>query len=228
MGGPVAIAVRDPLGTVHCFDAWTADISAFFDSVEFLDGDPTHIDFLYRECALKDRLAPHGYGLVLGDMMNKVILTMQDYTTIGDLNGAGIRLSQENVRGTSSVVISMPQDPQFEEYLRFGNLLAADRIKKITRVSRLHWDQKGEIIEDEVEYGDVDQLIERYKDYSFWRVHIDTSPYTVENFNYITTGIKAMQRRVSELGFKLTEVDLEGWTEYISDMDYEEDVDEDE
>lgn len=83
MGGPVKIAVRLPDGKQMANELYTSSISAFFDNDRFIECDLFHIRKFMIDLADDDRaFVPSGYGLVVGDHINRKIYTMQCYTSL--------------------------------------------------------------------------------------------------------------------------------------------------
>lgn len=214
MGGPVKIVIRDPLGVVHKIDAWTGSIPSVFDNWRFFEEDPSIID-LAKEWNDGDMnyLAPGGYGLVLGDMVHKKILTCQGYHYPGKIHSAGYALSIMNkIRSVTDNDIVINVD----------NLWCAGRIKEI----EIYNSKKKCMVRESLEkINTVQEVVEKYGlgNSSFWTFVIDTSPYVIEHFDESSSGLIQMRKRVLELGFELTEEDEKQWSEEIKEKrEYEE------
>lgn len=213
MGGAVSIVVREPLGQVKCYEAWTGGIGGICHCNRLYDDDPRLTEWLdsWYKGPTGD-VSPDGYGLVLIDRMNKVILSCQGYSHVNAINGASI-LNEFN-----GVVIRMGEDDDDRgSALNFIELFLGGRVKHVEIYDR----EKNEMVKHDISHCKTPQeIIDMFKDddsVHFWNVVIDTDPYTVENFEESVEGLLALKQRVLDLGFKLTDVEEGYWKAYIDD-----------
>lgn len=225
MGGPVSIVVREPLGEIKCYDAWTGGIPGICNCNRLYDDDPRLTDYLdcWYEGHTKEGVSPDGYGLVLIDRMKKVILTCQGYSSPGKIIGAGI---SNELRG---LVVRMGDDDDDRgDALNFIEAFIGGRIKCIER-----WDRtaRKRVQVDVSDFKSPQEVLDMFDDEDrpiMWDVILDTYPYTIEKFEEDSKGLMALKKRVLDLGFILSEVEEQQWKEYIDDRREWEEEDEDE
>ena len=229
MGGSISITLREPDGTEHRMLRWTNSMPFGITNLGILTDDQKHMEaYLDSWVSMKDDweangpkgpfehnmteayfpsrgLAPYGYGLVVIDMVNKVILSSQGYTSIGLMNCAGIGL--ELLGGQ----IALEDLDPHSDALRFQQLFEAGRIKSI-----LGWaDGKPYEMAVPPEMKFEDLLSECVDRRDWTHFEIDMSPYTVEDLGEGAEALKAMLKRVEELGFDLSDEERATWAEEI-------------
>jgi hypothetical protein len=115
MGGTVAVTLREKNGEEHRMLRWTNTLPTFIEHIDFVQKKQTHVENYMEQWNLMKKdwednnqknsfvytmtkvyapypygLFPGGYGLVVIDMVNDVILSMQGYKELGHLNVAKI------------------------------------------------------------------------------------------------------------------------------------------
>lgn len=224
MGGTIAMTLREPDGTEHRMARWTNIMPWAFSTLGFLEKDPAHLDALlgqWRDMARDwDRngpdgpfefnmtpcyaphreLVPTGYGMVVADMQNDVILHSQGYTSIGKLSVAGVSLEWGSPNPDST-------------YQGFKTLWQAGRI-----VGAEYWDGSAVAVDglDGVSLGQLRTKIQdphwRRSDGAWMYFVVDMRPFTVESFQeYDQDDQRRMLTRIRELGFHLSEKEEAGW-----------------
>jgi len=247
MGGSIAVTMRTPDGTIHKMCRWTNILGWVVTNLRLAQKDPEHIKKVLKPWQdmradwLKgkpykypmtdvyghyDHLAPYGYGLVVIDMVNDVILSWQGYTNLETVTGASIRLSLDG-----RVLGEEPGDTEVD---RFRALFDAGRVKGVytySRKTKEHGFQefdKGypwtfqELLEEleAHEWAGNDQI-----DVLWTQFVIDLSPFTVEDFEESVQGIRAMRERVIELFAEPDEEEERIWAEFIAEMHEDEEDD---
>lgn len=105
MGGSLTMVIRHSDGRVWHRGVHTNSMSHYIHNPKFLAEDKECLDYYESRWPGEpdsdgknwwgdyEHLAPHYYGMVFVDFVNKKIYSMQNYTTFGFLHGAGIDLS---------------------------------------------------------------------------------------------------------------------------------------
>jgi hypothetical protein len=233
MGGCVGLTLREPNGTEHRMCRWTNILPWALTNLAFIEERPEHVreilgqwydmredwlsngpggPFRHRMSSIygpHPYLAPCEYGLVVVDMVNKVIVTMQAYTKIGNIGR--VAFAGEN-----------PRDPD-SDYQRFRALYDAGRAPTVAR-----WDKASRqwVTSQNPWRRAQDCLRQRDTDVNF---PIIMRPYVVENiregmsmFDRDTPEMVArFRRRVLDLGFKLTDEEERLWSEWGKPPDLE-------
>lgn len=236
MGGSIAMTLRLPDGTEHRMMRWTNIMPWAFTNLEFLREEPTHITAFMSQwhelvadwdaaqaagtepkypmasCYAPHRLlSPDGYGLVVIDMVNKVILHSQGYSDIGTIF-------------TSSFHDGEFPDPDSNQF-RFKNLWDAGRIRSIKR-----WSAEGVSVVP-VPWATAEEAVEALNRSRDWigDFIVDMSPYTVERFpEHNTKEAIRLRERVLSLGFLLTQEEEAQWTKWIEECREYDDEEEEE
>lgn len=250
MGGSIAVTWRKLDGTVVKMSRWTNVLPWALTNLGLITDDEKHVDaYLKSWFEMKDDwdankdakqfklpmtdsyfpyflLAPDGYGLVVVDQVNKVILHSQGYTSIGDVIQSSVLLDVVQEKKDGQIDIDEDSDAA-----RFFALLEAGKV-----TGREWWgdgDGKKEILPETRTSKEIVEDIKR--DYNnktrqlgFGSWIVDMSPYKVERFaEYDFQAAQAMYNRVKELGFVLTPEDEVGWVKWLSRLDSESAEDED-
>ncbi len=237
MGGSVAVTLRKPDASEFRMTRWTNSMPWGICNMKMFTADEKHMDeyleqwlgmkkdwdknhvggnFKYpmTDCYFPSAgLAPDGYGLVVVDHINNVILDMQGYTSFDNISIAGIGLDIDNTDVDS-------------KYLIFKEFLAAGKIKGVT-TSKSH--EEGREY-DELDTQDLDVWHDRIKNCfgtgGIYQFIIDTAPFTIERFEECSSlELARMHLRVKELGFVLTDEENKFWAETIVEMKQEEEED---
>ena len=219
MGGSISFTVREADGTEHRMCRWTNQLPWAVTNLGMLEGRPEHVQEVVRlwhemradweannatgEFKIRmtptyasepGLLAPSCYGLVVVDHVRKVILTCQDYTAIGRINGVSFDSDD-------------PEDPD-SNFVRFKELVQAHRITHVeVRTKR----ERGIVTFDQT--LTAERCRELSSPLAENRVlpifHVNMHPFKVEEFR--PTEYEKMRERVLELGFKLTPEDEAEW-----------------
>ena len=221
MGGPVRIVVREPLGGVYCVNTWTGSIPWFFDNARFLNDDPGLLGQLinYND-GLTNILAPDGYGLVVGDRQEKVILTCQNYLTPGSVFSSSIRMSWNGrILGEDKGERSCEIFEELYENGRINTLKPLDRDKPLIDISHLSYEEFYKAYSG-VDPGWKNHFGAEYP--SDWFAMIDTDPYTIEVFEVSSRGLRKMRSRLWDLDFPINDLSLAIWEEYLEEREEQE------
>jgi hypothetical protein len=157
-------------------------------------------------------LAPAGYGLVVVDIINKVILTQQGYTDLGVIYPVQIALTMSQrehfpERGTEQ------HDDDLDRLLKFHK---AGRVKTIKV-----WDREAKTMREQEFPQDmtIDDMLascQGYRKNGWAGLIMDMSPYQIEKFpERNAQASEQMRQRILDLGFPLTESDEQGWREWV-------------
>ena len=217
------MTLRLPNGIEHRMCRWTNIMPWAFTNLALIESRPEHIAALLEQWLLMKAdweksqaagtkpennmtdfyaphqvLAPNGYGLVVVDMVNKVIAHSQGYTDIGTIFSASFH------DGPTS-------DPDSNAY-RFKQLFDSGKIKEFRQ-----WGREKPPITDFAGMS-ADAVItslgmagDRTGDFI-----VDMSPYTVERYaeHDYASAVK-LRERVLELGFVLTSKEEELWNDWF-------------
>ena len=241
MGGSVAVTLRKPDASEFRMTRWTNSMPWGICNDKMFNADEEHMDeYLEQWLGMKDDwdknhksgnfefpmtdcyfpgagLVPDGYGLVVVDHVNKVILDMQGYTSFDNINVAGIGLDIDNTDVDS-------------KYSIFKEFMAAGKVKGVT-TAESHKEGREY---DELDTQDLDVWRDRIKNNfgsfggaGIYQFIIDTAPFTIERFEECNSLETArMHLRVKELGFVLTDEENKFWAETIVEQKEEEEWDE--
>ena len=238
MGGTVAVTLRKPDGAEYRMDRWTNSMPWGICNLKMLQSDEAHItEYLKPWLDMQDDwernkesgvfennmtscyfpsmgLVPCGYGLVVVDHINKVILDMQGYSGLDNI--APVSLSLELPR-------KMPEDGVFTfdpdgSVVRFKEFLDAGLVKGIKT-------------KDSFDKLDMtfDQLVVKLMDWEntrdWYKFDLDLNGWSYESFGeYDPVAMKAMRNRILELGFVISDEENKAWDALIKE--YEEEYDE--
>lgn len=246
MGGTVAVTLRKPDGTEYRMNRWTNSMSWGICNLKMLNSDEQHIeDYLHQwkemrddyernkdsgefehnmtDCYFpSDGLAPCGYGLVVVDHINKVILDMQGYTSFDTICAASISLEHSgNVLGVQPADADS-ETQIFKEFLKagkIGGVLTRDSYNENT--PREDWYRPVTETFEEI----IAELTSDRRDWFDFKV--DLSPWSYEKFEECSPqALRAYRARLIELGFELSDEENKVWDEWIKE--YEEEYGEDE
>ncbi len=254
MGGSVAITLRTPDNKVYKMSRWTNIMPYFINNARLFLKQQKHIDdFLYQYNLMKkdwennkdtgnfdfnmtdvyfpsSGLAPEGYGLVVIDMVNDVILSSQGYCSfervhLFEIKNLIERFLYNNTDKTTDEAIdyflNRKEDPE-----EGANVLQV--IKElydnnfIVNVSKRSL--RGKVkYHDLNEFKDFNSFIKYTLKGRILEKELNIKGFNVENFEEYNKedGIK-MKERIVELGFKLDKQDLEQWDDFFKEIDEEE------
>lgn len=230
MGGTITIVLRKPDGTEYRMQRWTNIIPYYISHPKLYEENSDHInEFLSGWIAMQQDYEKHkddkkfeieetdnyfpsagiipiGYGIVVIDMKNKVILDcFQDYHFIGQL--------------TCIKLISI-MDTRFptlhtDEIDQYNYLITSHRIK-----SAIDYDKKGDDIIP-INYPiptTFEEMIRFAYDHRCnGTFMIDTKPYTIERYEW-GDELKVLSR-IKSLGFILSNEEERLWQYWIDNKD---------
>ena len=219
MGGYMGIAFRMPDGEIIRKVKHTNPTSGWLCDSRLLAGDP---DVLAAYLALDDEidhgqasLAPVEYGLVVLDLRENRLLSLQGYTNYGIISMSAVVLATQQPRAIDSKRVEVI------------NLLAeTGRLSLQTTLYRPDGSSE-EIAKELVETKDsLAELARTYKNhkrladgsYEAYKFTIYTSPVVIEDFPETEAGAVSMRERLLELGFDLTPADEQGWSKWLDDV----------
>lgn len=203
MGGSINIAARFNNGDTICVDGWTNILPAMICNNTTLGGDDSIVrEQLMAVAKHKAYAGPQpfrasGYGIVVVDFIGKAIHTMQGYTSF-NLKLA-IQLLDINASGWKEGAYVNILSAESKEMLDAGRV----------RIYNPDGPRDGEILSQASAMVMLDDDTLRtleMKERSYWRLVIDTMPFTVHD--YPENGrLIAMKSALSEAGFPLRVVD---------------------
>jgi len=223
VGGTVALTIRFPDSTEFRMLRWTNILPWAFNNVDFLIEKSEHLVALMEQyhtmkadwdkhvstgapleynmtsCYFPDgKLVPSGYGLVVVDMVNKVILSSQGYTHLGQEHGRLLEDTED-------------PDDTYSERRRMRMLIESRRIRYGVFMGKDGREIKRTITSLQ-EYED------RPKNTYLKSMPIDMNPYTVIDYEEYTASSQVdLRRQVLTLGFTLSDEEEEGWDDWISE-----------
>lgn len=241
MGGTVAVTLRKPDGTEYRMNRWTNSMPWGIMNMKMLTHDMAHVDeYLEQWLGMKadyeknkgtgkfehnmtdcyfpsEGLAPCGYGLVVVDMVNNVILDMQGYTSFESMCAASIGMEHGNTYGTQA----SDEDSNtsiFKAFLDAGKvtgMLTRDSFDK--DLPRDEWykpvTQSFEELLAEIT-GDKRDIFD---------FKLDLAPFTYEKFEECEPqALRDYRARLLELGFTLTDEENKIWADTIKEYEEEE------
>ena len=235
MGGNVAVTLREPDGTEHRMNRWTNTMSWFVNNMKFVNKEPDHIkayldrwnemrtdwelnkgtgkfEFPMTDCyAPYPFLAPDGYGLVVLDMKENVILSCQGYCKFGAIYVATIALD------IHPSTIHDPADLEDErESVIAKRFFDADRavVQKFIKKPLQH----GKLVDTDIGYDELLEIIKKHgkEFYGCQHVRLDLDPFVVREYDE-NTGWDAMRADIEKLGFVITPEEDKQWKEWIEE-----------
>lgn len=250
MGGALAITLREPDGTEHRMIRWTNSLPWFVKNMRFVNKEQAHINNYMKQyndmqndwekhkddkkfkfpmtevyTPYPGGLAPAGYGLVVIDMANNVILTMQNYCQFYELHGAEINLdlyNREDGLGNS----------EEDAYQRAKEFMEAGKgIPVYIGQKKKRGQKKPEYTQIECPDISFDDFIKDIRDERkiapwknkrrAWAIKLDLSPFEIKEFNGedVIQEIKRLKQEIVKLGFKLSKDEEKDWDEYIAEID---------
>jgi len=234
MGGTVAVTLREPDGTEHRMNRWTNTLPWFIKNIRFIRKEKSHIEAYLDQWNLmkadwekhKDdkkfeypmtdcyspyptSLAPEGYGLVVIDMKNDVILSSQGYTTFTHLGVAAI---------VNSIGVDW-EDKTESDYFRAKEFFNENRAKYIEAKKVKN---EYELIETEISGDGFSELVKNYlknptknKIFPTGQIKLDMSPFEIKEFDKCGDMLLDIKR----LKFGLSEEEWRMWQEWIKEED---------
>lgn len=226
MGGSIAVTLRLPDGTEHRMCRWTNILPWALTNIGMIESKPEHVTaFMKQWLEMKSDweksqadgtkpehamtsfyapypfLAPEGYGLVVIDMVNKVILHSQNYTSVGTIFSQCFHGDPEEEKS----------DPDSDTN-RFKALFDAGKITEFRQWGR------SKPTESPIPKMTAEAAITSYGK-SGGRAGdfiVNMSPYKVERFmEHDYKGSIQMKARVEELGFVLSPEEEALWNEWF-------------
>lgn len=238
MGGTVAVFHRDPDGNERMMHRHTSMLGYAPKSLRFYQKDPEWVrlfnepwdkmredmekngpdgpfDYHMTDCYLPEDLytpvAPYGYGLVVLDQVNDVILTSQGYTSFDYISGAGVSI---DIQGR---VIGDTEETRV--YTRFKELYDAGRITSASistmggkKNISLHPYTFDEIIEKISVAFDPDDPSQ----WEFVLFNVDIYPFKIEEFKESNLeDQRGFMERLGDLDIQLNDCDILAWEEHF-------------
>src|SRR3990167_692614 len=225
MGGTIAVCLRKPNGEEFRMLRWTNPIPYYIHNIKFFNKDEEYIEeylFQWREMKqdweknsksknfefnMTDVYAPYdnkclypcSYGLILIDMVNDKILSLQGYTKIGFTYNHALSLANDGGIISDNDIL--------EDYKQLYN---NDRFLKIV-------DKMNNKILENKSFGELCNVPSQ----EFWEIEINTSPFSVEDFSETEEGVLSLKKRVLELGFNISAEEEKEWNKFIEHYDEE-------
>lgn len=261
MGGTIALTLRTPKNKEYRMNRWTNILPDAITNYWLTQKHPEHINHIMRSWRQmrtdynknkstgkfennmtgvyfpSQGLVPVGYGLVVVDMVNSVILSNQGYTSIGRIYSDYYMFKDiiEMYGNVDKAVEELQRQvkrnkPNYDEskILTFATLHEHGRIREYLKWDRVH--NKPETIDiSNMPLKDIfTACLDRDGMFSDGMgFPIDLSPFTVEKFDASKSSYMEMKARVLDLGFKLTVKEEAAWDRFLLEELYE-DEEEDE
>jgi hypothetical protein len=222
MGGNCAVTLRTPDGTVYAMDRWTNTLPWGFTNLKFITKDPGHIaDYLKQWLEMKEDwekhkdtgkyelpmtsvyapfpygIRPSEYGIVVVDMVNNVILSHQNYSTIGLIHQISAVLHEDD----RERLITLAHARKI-----LGMIARKNTIQGRKRSAKFY-------IED------LNRRVVEHDMSGFGSYVIDMTPFVVED--YRDRGFRQMLERIKELEFMITPEEEKDWQERITEDEEE-------
>ena len=228
MGGTIAVSIRRADGREHRQARWTNPLSHLFLHLGFIEGDDSYLDgYIARWDEMRadwidnnitgnyrlnmtpcygdwTHLAPTGYGLVVVDYKNKVVLHSQGYSALTEFLGTAFL--------EDSVYMGVEEWPE-------PHVVA---LVKSGRVSRSAWDNDAK---DFIAHGKLTDWREEttrkakvgYPENMGDRYPVDMGDWTFERFGESGNDLTKMWNRLVDLGFEFNEEEEAAWDEFIAE-----------
>jgi hypothetical protein len=265
MGGTVAWTIRLPDGVEHRMRRYTNDLPDLIANAAFLSADPQHLadcvrlwtdlhdDWTenngcraFRHRATADlapypmALGPKGYGLVVTDFVNGVILSNQHYSNLGSLSLTWIDYNskgmwQTNFQERYERILAVIEAGMISSYEAVA--LCTPEAMAVTALggsfephpqdaAYLKISIPGAILFSEVERFFLSLPRDPHRRFIVdTRAIIGAAPMSIEAFGETPQEWMRMKERVLDLGFVLTEADHVLWDECIFRSKISEDKD---
>ena len=223
------MTLRVPDGTEYRMERWTNPTPFYITNVNLLHDDMDHVKTWSQPWLdMKDDyernkdtgkfennmtsvyfpggiLSPSEYGIIVVDMVNKIIIDAQDYTRFGKIT-------------TMEVYLFAHQD-ELEDVERLKAFIDEGRViefKETSLDSHVREDISPILYDPSMASSEIIQaVISGAMDGKFI---VDMSPYVIERFDSRTRdGIEAAMRRIENLGFVLTDEEKNAWNEAINE-----------
>lgn len=239
MGGTVAITVRKPDGQEFRMMRWTNALPHFVVNTRLLSKEEEHInDYIktwqemkqdyenkQRQLPMSDVYVPYdnkclypcGYGLVVVDMVNDVILSLQGYTSLDTFYFARFSNALHEDKMNDNTL----SDPKESDTYRLKCFFDEKRILGINR-----WDEKNQrIVIDKfkIKFDTLTKNIVKYeKKYLHNCFILDMKPFTVKKFEENSIGVEELKKEVLNLGFNLSKEEEIEWEDFKKRFEEEE------
>lgn len=241
MGGTVAVTLRKPDGIEYRMDRWTNSMPWGICNAKMLQSDEQHIaDYLHQWIEMRDDyeankdtgnfehnmtdcyfpsdgLAPCGYGLVVVDHVNKVILDMQDYTTFDYIGAAGVGLEIPfDIKNGDKIEL----DPDGDA-IRLKGFLDAGMVKGVS--TRKSYDEKREYDDiSGMSFSDILIKVSDSKSRDWFQFVLDLGDWSYERFDDCDPqSLRNYRDRLLELGFKISKEENKVWEDLIKEYEEE-------
>jgi hypothetical protein len=230
MGGSIRVLVRHADGRVEARDAWTNNMPWWFTNLALVTDTEAHLTkYLDPErfedgADLAPPRAPSGYGLVVVDAKEKLILHAQGYCSFGDDFVVG---ALNDFQGESDP--SEANDPWVDEAFHLARIREFVRAGKITGVR--FWDEAA----NDERVGTVEEAVGRplptWEDWFAWLVEVqkvrnargrasflqfDLSPWKIESFDEDRAGFEALRARLTAIGFEFDKRAVAAWKKWLA------------
>lgn len=204
MGGSVTVVIRRPDGTMHVMLRWTNPLPYFVANMKFINEEKAFIDD-YVECwknkkidegkpPENDGFVPEDYGIVVIDMINKLIVSKQEYTSF-------------NITSFSN---SFSKEDKENDYARIRGFVEGNRIIE-------YWNF-GETRTMESFNGDTKALMKAIENDELAGIFtVDLRPYKLLKYETF----KGTKEKLDEIGFKFTGKEEEAWANLISEEEFD-------
>lgn len=230
MGGTISVTLRKKNGDEYRMSRWTNSMPWGIGNVNMLRGNEEHINkYLNQWFEMKEDyeankdsgnfeynmtdayfpsagLVPDGYGLVVVDHVNKVILDLQGYTSFDYIGASSIGLELP-IEPSEDYKITVPEDG---DTVRFKEFLDAGLVKGV--VTRDSYDKGLEYESiDGLSFEDIIHSIMNNKPRIFSFI-LDLDGWEYEKFEECDPNeIIRYKNRLIELGFDLSDEENKMW-----------------
>jgi hypothetical protein len=227
MGGHINITVREKSGEIHKLEKHTSEIMPFLCDYKFLSENEEHVKKFIQDDNEYDyyiSCAPQGYGLIFIDLLEKNIVSSQEYcgfqyiyvsdiiNFINPLEDVGTQIKDlYNVKNDSNYL--SPYKPSIEDTIipKLKELFDNDCLKYI-----INRNDKKEKIEEKDFNSFVKKIIENP---TIWKVSLKDCGFTYKEYDTdsIEDQIK-MKNDIKNRGVEFNSTEEEDWDNAIQEI----------
>lgn len=239
MGGSISVVIVKPNGEIFKTLAWTNPLPNFINTIHFINKDLEHIERYTKrivrarkdiqnpelrkkydsdriEELTQELLAPEGYGLVVFDLKNNLILSCQGYTSFGDISATLIELTLGG---------SVLTDDGLDAVTRIKEIIEAKKIKDIDMLPEMEKSLKSKYNISKkdlinITFPKLTKLLQdaRNDRFCLWFDFIlNMSPFKIINYEEDKKGCKKMYKKVKSL-YHLSDEEKTMWNNWIKEM----------
>jgi hypothetical protein len=199
MGGPYNLVFRDIDKKVYAAEIYTRSVCYLLTTVDTLLKKDHILDYVSNEP--QTTIAPFGYGIVVVDYVENVILSAQGYGTV----------FEECWSGFSNSMFTMGRSGELDEKKRLNDLLAySTKHRLVTN----HWD-KTKAKSHPIKSKNVDDFLKEFprEKYGSSNIYFKHTPFKVYNKDEDRKGFGFVKKKLKDLGIPVAE---EEWDDFVN------------